>query len=83
LSLIFVEPQRRSVQTYYLANPTDDGQVFETFRIDDHSRKIIITGLIVCLAVEAWVNDLQRTDVLVFRDLVWECRIDDDPVHVV
>ena len=78
-----VQSESGSVNSDDITDSLDDWQIFESLGIENQGSVITcITGALLTLNIETWVNNLKRADVSVLVSLVWECSINNSSIEV-
>ena len=83
LAATVVEAEGRSVDTDNVTKAGDNGEIFESLGVKDKSGVVrSITGSLLGLDVERWINDLKRANVSLLVGLVGEGSIDNNTIDV-
>jgi hypothetical protein len=61
----------------------DDGQIFEPLGVENKGGVVAgVTGSLLILDMEGWINDFEGADVSLLVGLVWEGGINDNCIEV-
>ena len=83
MSLVVVESESGSVDSDDVSDSLDDWEIFESLGVENEGGIVAgVTGSLLVLDVEGWINDLEGADVSIRAGLVWESSINDSSIEV-